>query len=136
MGQLQPPTVADTDVSFPAAHVLLVTINRPRKHNSITHGMNWQLASLWQWYDDEPSLRVAVLTGAGDKAFCAGSDLIEIEEAHQAKVAGAGSAEELAMHTHPDAGFGGFSRRRGKKPVLAAVNGLALGGGFEMVLNW
>lgn len=95
--------------------------------------MNWELDALWNWYDAEPSLRVAILTGAGTKAFCAGSDLLEIETAHQARHCS--SAADLATHAHPPSGFGGFSRRRGKKPVLAAVNGLALGGGFEMVLN-
>jgi enoyl-CoA hydratase/carnithine racemase len=130
-----PPSVADTTVTFPSPNILLVTLNRPKKHNSITHSMNWQFDALWAWFDAQPQLRVAVITGSGTKAFCAGSDLIEIEAAQRARESG-GSAEELAKHAHPASGFGGFSRRRGKKPVLAAVNGLALGGGFEIVLNW
>ncbi|ETN36222.1 uncharacterized protein HMPREF1541_08499 [Cyphellophora europaea CBS 101466] len=134
MGHLRPPPVTDTLITFPAPHILLVTLNRPKKHNSITHGMNWEFDALWQWFDEQPSLRVAVITGSGQKAFCAGSDLIEIEEAQKAKLLG-GDGPELAKHAHPPSGFGGFSRRRGKKPVLAAVNGLALGGGFEIVLN-
>lgn len=44
--------------------------------------------------------------------------------------------EEPWLGTHPNTGFAGISRRLGKKPIIAAVNGFALGGGFEIVLNW
>ena len=103
--------------------------------NTVTYGMNWEMDALFNWFDDEPTIRVAVITGEGTKAFCAGSDLIEIEQMQKAKLNGKQSGAEMAKYVHPSGGEGGMSRRRGKKPILAAVNGLALGGGFEMVLN-
>ena len=88
------------------------------------------------WFDNEPSLRVAVVTGSGQKAFCAGSDLIELLAVEDSKSEDDVSKSKPWEHAHPPSGFAGLSRRKGKKPVLAAVNGLALGGGFEIVLNW
>lgn len=115
---------------------MLVEINRPKQMNSVTHIMSWYLQNLFNWFDDEPSLRVAVITGSGSKAFCAGSDLLEME--NEQKAMREGEELEIAqpwLHEQPKAGFAGVTRRRGKKPVLAAVNGIALGGGFEIVLN-
>src|ERR1700761_5605349 len=136
MPHLKPPHCSNCTVSFPAQHIMLVTINRPKQMNSITHTMNWEIENLFQWYDNEPSLRCAVITGEGKKAFCAGSDLIEIESSQKAKLEGQEVQKaEPWLHQHPNGGFAGISRRKGKKPYLAAVNGLALGGGFEVVLN-
>lgn len=133
---LKPPAVEGCEVSFPAPHILLLTITRPKQMNSITHTMNWYIENLFAWYDAEPTLRVAVITGSGTKAFCAGSDLIEIEESRKAKLEGMDVRQaEVWRHEHPRGGFAGVSRRRGKKAVLVAVNGVALGGGFEIVLN-
>lgn len=114
---------------------MLVTINRPKKMNSITKAAHWQLEALFKWFDNEPSLRVAIITGQGQKAFCAGSDLLEIEAAEKMMLNDPGNPERAKV-AHPPSGFAGISRRKGKKPVIAAVNGLALGGGFEIVLNW
>lgn len=91
--------------------------------------MSWDLDALWRWFDNEPSLRVAVITGVGDKAFCGGSDLLEIRDMQA-------SPDLQQRYVMPPTGSAGLSRRRGKKPVIAAVNGLALGGGFEIALNW
>ncbi|KAK6082657.1 enoyl-CoA hydratase/isomerase [Seiridium cupressi] len=73
-----PPPVPDTTVAFPADyhHVMLVTLNRPDALNAIPRPQHYALERLWDWYDDEPSLRVAVITGTG-RAFCAGADLKE-----------------------------------------------------------
>ena len=132
----KPPHVDGVAISFPTPQILLVTLNRPKQMNSVTHTMNWQLQQLFEWYDEQPGLRVAVITGSGNKAFCCGSDLIEIEQARNAKLTTDDlKKSEPYLHEHPRAGFGGCSRRRGQKPILAAVNGLALGGGFEVVLN-
>ena len=127
--QTQPPSTPTYLLSYPAPHVLLITINRPKAMNSLPYASHWEADTLLQWFDGEASLRVAVLTGAGDKAFCAGQDLIE-----QGRIRAAPMPRQ--MMTHPPTGFMGVSRRAGKKPVVAAVNGFALGGGFEICLGW
>ncbi|UPK89751.1 hypothetical protein LCI18_000686 [Fusarium solani-melongenae] len=96
--------------------------------NSIPLAGHWEGESLWQWFDQEPELRVAILTGKGSKAFSAGADLVEQRD--RAKTPRASAPSRF-----PPSGFLGVSRRAGKKPIIAAVNGYALGGGFETVLN-
>ena len=135
MATLRPPRCTDIEVSFPAPHVMLVTLARPKAMNSLLHAQHWQLEALWKWFDDEPSLRAAVITGQGPKAFCAGSDLLELDHVQDTKDRDVSESKPWE-HAHPPSGFAGVSRRRGKKPIVAAVNGLALGGGFEIVLNW
>ncbi|KAK5991509.1 Mevalonyl-coenzyme A hydratase sidH [Cladobotryum mycophilum] len=124
-----PPSVSEVAITLPSPHILLVTINRPKQLNSIRREMHFQLDSLWKWYDAEPSLRCAVITGAG-RAFCAGADLKEWNDINAADSSSGQTESKFA-----DGGFGGLSNRRGKKPIIAAVNGLCLGGGMEMVLN-
>lgn len=121
-----PPDCKIVELSFPAPHVLLVTINRERAMNSIPFDGHWEGKAVWEWYDEEPSLRVAILTGKGQKAFSAGADLLEVKS-----FGGKGRPRPMAP-----GGFLGISRRIGKKPVIAAVNGYAYGGGFEIALNW
>jgi enoyl-CoA hydratase/carnithine racemase len=135
--ELIPPHCDGVEISYPTPQIMLVTLSRPKQMNSVTHTMNWQLESLFNWFDEESSLRVAVMTGSGSKAFCAGSDLLEIETAQQAMLEQPLDIRRSQpfLHDHPRGGFAGMSRRKGKKPILAAVNGVALGGGFEIVLN-
>lgn len=136
----QPPPTPTYILSYPAPFVLLITINRPKQMNSIPYASHWEADTLLQWYDAEPSLRVAVITGAG-KAFCAGQDLAEQNRLAQARAAikrGEKVDETMLdrrLLTHPPAGFLGVSRRTGKKPIIAAVNGWAMGGGFEICLG-
>ncbi|OAA59393.1 Crotonase, core [Cordyceps fumosorosea ARSEF 2679] len=126
--ETQPPAVTVYELSYPAPYVLLVTINREKAMNAIHTDGHYEGERLFQWFDDEPSLRVAVITGKGKKAFCAGQDLKMLMERQL-------SGEQSNVPALPATGFGGLSRRLGKKPVIAAVNGLALGGGFELALN-
>ena len=123
-----PPTISFLlDVISP--HILLVTINRPQSMNCIPTQAHWEADAIFAWFDNEPSLRVAIITGAGPKAFCAGQDLVE-----QAQFKN--DPPPMSARRHPPSGFCGISRRTGKKPIIAAVNGFALGGGFEICLNW
>jgi len=131
----QPPPTPTYLLSYPSPHILLITVNRPSAMNSLPYASHWEADALLTWFDAEPSLRVAILTGAGEKAFCAGQDLIEQNEIQQT-IATGGKLPPRQMLTHPSSGFMGVSRRRGKKPVVAAVNGWAMGGGFEICLNW
>ncbi|KAF2867106.1 carnitinyl-CoA dehydratase [Massariosphaeria phaeospora] len=125
-----PPPTTHVLLTYPSPYTLLVTINRARQMNSITYACHTEMGQVFEWFDHEPNLRVAVITGAGTKAFCAGQDLIELGKIRSGEV-------QLApeLRRHPPGGFGGLSRRAGRKPVVAAVNGVALGGGFEIVLN-
>ena len=103
-------------------HVLEVTINRPEARNSLTPDANFELEHIFNLFEADPSLWVAILTGAGGKAFSAGNDLKY-------------SASGKPLWT-PETGFAGLTNRKNrKKPVIAAVNGFAFGGGFEIALS-
>ncbi|KAJ5471778.1 hypothetical protein N7530_009135 [Penicillium desertorum] len=127
----QPPTTNIFKLSFPKPKVLLVTIDREKQRNALPAEAHWEGHGIFSWFDDEPTLLVAIITGAGDKAFCAGQDLTEQATSRR----GPKTAAQFAVMNHPPTGFMGLSQRKGKKPVIAAVNGFALGGGFEICLN-
>lgn len=125
---IQPPKLSVYELGFPAPYVLQVTINRESHMNAVPVAGHWEGERLWEWFDEEPSLRVAIVTGKGKRAFCCGADLKEQAQRNQ-------SSEKPEASLFPAGGFMGLTRRVGKKPVIAAVNGFALGGGFEVALN-
>lgn len=119
-----------TKILFPARAILLIVLDNPKSLNSLSGPVHWSLDRLLSWYDNEPSLRCAIMTGAG-RAFCAGADLKEWNESNM-RTAAKTSGGERAL---PASGFGAVSRRSGKKPLIGAINGLAFGAGLEMVAN-
>jgi enoyl-CoA hydratase/carnithine racemase len=133
-------------VSFPAKHILLVTINREEYMNCLPTEATIELGHLWKWYDSEPEMyanhhvdvpqrtlqvsipanthrsrRCAVFTGKGKKAFCSGMDLKQRLDIVNSK--------QVALE-YPSGSFGGMANRTGKKPIIIACNGHAHGRNF------
>ena len=98
------------------------TINRPQALNAVNSDVSDALGAALRDLDNDPDLRVGIITGAG-RAFCAGADL---------KALSAGKS--IIPTEHPEWGFAGIVQHYVTKPLIAAVNGFALGGGTEIVL--
>ena len=99
--------------------ILIITINRPDQKNAMTRAVGEIIAGAMDELDSDPSLSVAVLTGAGG-TFCSGMDLKRFAAGERASV--------------PGRGFGGLTECPPAKPLIAAVEGYAVAGGFELVL--
>ena len=98
--------------------ILTITLNRAPALNSLNAAACFELSDIFDRFAEDDSQRVAIITGSGDKAFCAGHDLIEDFD-----------------EPMPETGWAGLSHRSGlNKPLIAAVNGFALGGGWELAM--
>jgi enoyl-CoA hydratase/carnithine racemase len=110
--------------------VAYITINRPEVMNCVDPPTAKALVEAWEDFRDDDATYVAVITGAGDKAFCAGFDLKAIGTAHLPR-----SPNEIRRFIYSHPGFMGYTRRNDIfKPIIAAVNGYCFAGGLETAL--
>jgi len=108
-------------------HLTVITLNRPEAMNAISPLVSAELSSAFNEFSDDPDAWVSIVTGAGDRAFSAGNDL-----KWQVQHGGEAVSKQTAKIK---GGFGGITLRHDCfKPIIAAVNGFALGGGFEVAL--
>ncbi len=121
--------MTDVDGAAPAVlvehhgNVMVITINRPEARNAINAAVSIGVGDALEEAQHDPDVRAVVITGAGDKSFCAGADLKAIAR-----------RENLYHPDHGDWGFAGYVHHFIDKPTIAAVNGTALGGGTELAL--
>ncbi|KAI9027062.1 putative enoyl CoA hydratase [Hyaloraphidium curvatum] len=109
-------------VTVPKPRILLIELNRPKALNAFNKVLHRELKQAFDDYAVDDELFVAIVTATGTKAFCAGQDLVDVKDA--------GGLEDLP------GGLGGITHKKPTlmKPIIAAVNGLALGGGMELAI--
>lgn len=106
-------------------HILIATINRPEARNAVNAAVHVGLGEALEQAEHDPEIRVVILTGAGDQAFCAGADLKALSRGERL------TPDDKAQRSW---GFAGVVQHPISKPIIAAVNGFALGGGTELAL--
>lgn len=106
--------------------IAVVTLNRPEALNSINRALRLELLELFPKLDMDPNVKVIVITGAGDKAFCTGADLKERSSR---------STEEMVYDRHYLTAKSTSALASVTKPVIAAIKGYCMAGGYEMVLQ-
>lgn len=115
--------------------IAILTLNRPEQHNALSPELICRLADALDQFEQDPDLRVAIVTGAGNKSFCSGGDL----ELTLPLLSGARAPEtdwDRRLASNRDILFRStFKGVRSVKPIIAAVNGHCLAGGFELMLS-
>lgn len=106
-------------------HVLVITLNRPEARNAINLAVHLGVGEALELAEADPDIWAVIITGAGDQAFCAGADLKALSRGERL------TPEDPAQSAW---GFAGFVSHPISKPIIAAVNGAALGGGTEITL--
>ena len=106
-------------------HVLIVTINRPEARNAVNAAAHVGIGTALEEAENDAEIRAVVITGAGDKSFCAGADLVALSR---------GESLQPADKAQQEWGFAGMVAHPISKPIIAAVNGFAFGGGCEIAL--
>ena len=104
--------------------IATVTLNRPEKLNSLTREMISTLSELFRSFATQPDLRAVILTGSGEKAFCVGTDISELAQGDEAQALNISKRGQALCDLIEECPV----------PVIAAINGLAVGGGCELAL--
>jgi enoyl-CoA hydratase len=113
--------------------IATVTMNRPEVRNAINPEMLCRLADAWQDIADDPAVRVAVLTGAGEQAFCAGADLDRLVRMMQGQIPPENEFDERIQNDVPLIYKGLLRNFEVHKPLVAAVKGFCVAGGLEIL---
>jgi E-phenylitaconyl-CoA hydratase len=104
--------------------VVVVTLNRPERMNAMSATMIQELGRFWDSFEEDSELRVAVITGAGDRAFCSGADVSTVADTSRRRTA----VFDRELHFTP-------FQARVSKPTICAVNGVCAGGGLHFVME-